>query len=195
MTRARAVDHLLPAAVMLAALLAPVYPGTADGEPPKSASERAETLWLEGASLHVEGDYETAIERFRAALALDPTGRAHTWLAWSLSELGKLQQAVDHCRVSIRIDPEYPNAYNDIGSYLLDLGHPREAEHWLRRALEFDDYCCPHYAWYHLARSLLLQGRPAAAMDAVEQSVEQRSNYRPAVELLILLRMLDLRAA
>lgn len=195
MNRVRVVDRLLPAALMLAALLAAVYPNPADGEPPDPASERAETLWLEGATLHVEGDYEAAIERFRGALELHPTGRAHTWLAWSLSALGKLQQAVDHCRVSIRIDPDYPNAYNDIGSYLVDLGHPREAERWLRKALDFNDYCCPHYAWYHLARSLLLQGRPAAAMDAVEKSVEKRSNYRPAVELLILLRMLDLRAA
>ncbi|MDZ7829832.1 MAG: tetratricopeptide repeat protein [Halofilum sp. (in: g-proteobacteria)] len=195
MNRVRVVERLLPLALMLAALLTAVYPDPADGEPSESSTERAEALWLEGATLHVEGDYEAAIARFRAALELRPTGRAHTWLAWSLSELGKLQQAVEHCRISIRIDPAYPNAYNDIGSYLVDLGHPREAERWLRQALEFDDYCCPHYAWYHLARSLLLQGRPAAAMDAVERSVELRSNYRPAVELLILLRMLDLRAA
>lgn len=195
MNRARILDRLLPAALLLAALLAGMYPHSAGGDASRSASERAEALWLEGATLHVEGDYEAAIERFRAALELRPTGRAHTWLAWSLSELGRLQQAVDHCRVSIRIDPDYPNAYNDIGSYLIDLGQPREAEPWLRKALDFDDYCCPHYAWYHLARSLLLQGHPAAAMDALEQSVQRRSNYRPAVELLLLLRMLDLRAA
>jgi len=191
----RPIERLLPAAVLVAALVAGMYPDTARGEPPKQEAERAEALWLEGATLHVEGDHEAAIGRFRESLAVHPTGRAHTWLAWSLSELGELRDAVAHCRASIRIDPEYPNAYNDIGSYLVDLGRPREAERWLRKAIDFDDYCCPHYAWYHLARSLLLQGRPAAAMDAVEQSVELRSNYRPAVELLILLRILDLRAA
>lgn len=189
----RIIARILLAGLLLAVVAVALFPGSAHGDPP--AATRAEALWLEGARLHVEGRYPLAIERFRAALALHPSGRTHTWLAWSLSRQGELARAIDHCRASIRIDPAYPNAYNDIGSYLVDLQRPREAERWLRRALEFDDYCCPHYAWYHLARALLLQGRPAAAMDAVERSLQRRGNYRPAIRLLILLRTLDLRAA
>lgn len=157
-------------------------------------SARAAELWEEGATLHIEGRHQSATERFRAAIRIHPTARAHTWLAWSLSELGHKQEAVDHCRQAIDLDPAYPNAYNDLGSYLLDLDRPREAEQWLRRAITFDDYCCRHYAWYHLARSLLLQGRVGDAMDALEKSLQHRP-YHPALQLLILLRMLDLRAA
>ncbi|MDX1608980.1 MAG: tetratricopeptide repeat protein [Halofilum sp. (in: g-proteobacteria)] len=162
-----------------------------DGSPPK----RAEALWREAAGLHVEQQYEAAIERFRASIALHPSARAHTWLAWSLSHLGDYERAVEHCRRAIALDPGYPNAYNDLGSYLVTLDRAREAEPWLRRALEFDDYCCPHYAWYHLGRAQLLQGRPEQAMGSVERSLQHRPNYRPAVQLLILLRLLDLRPA
>lgn len=159
------------------------------------AQEQAERLWREGATLHVEGDYEAAVKRFRQALALHPVARTHTWLAWSLSRMGRKQEAVEHCRRSIALDPDYPNAYNDLGSYLIDLGQPREAEHWLRRALAFDDYCCAHYAWYHLGRALLLQGRIAEAMKALTAAVQRRPNYRPPAHLLMLLRSLDIKVA
>jgi len=184
---------LLPVLGFVAALAA--TPAAVAAEPPDADAARAEALWLEGASAHVEGRYEDAIKQFRRALALHPTGRAHTWLAWSLSELGDKQAAVRHCRRSIELDPDYPNAYNDIGSYLIDLGRPREAVYWLRQAIAFEDYCCPHYAWYHMGRALLLLGRPEAAIDALEHSVHRRPDYRPALELLALLRVLELRGA
>lgn len=187
----RTIERGLPALLLALALGAAA--GPAGAEPPASRADRAETLWREGAALHIEGRYESATERFREALAIQPSGRAHTWLAWSLSELGEKRRAVYHCRRSIEIDPAYPNAYNDLGSYLLDLGRPREAERWLRKAITFEDYCCPHYAYYHLARSLLLQGRIEAATEALGRSLAHRSNYRPAIQLLILLRLLDLR--
>lgn len=186
-----------PALALLLALAAGIAAaaGPAPAGPHDSPAQRAEALWREAAGLHVEQEYAAAIERFRASIALQPTARAHTWLAWSLSRLGDYERAVEHCRRAIALDPDYPNAYNDLGSYLVTLDRAREAEPWLRRALAFDDYCCPHYAWYHLGRAQLLQGRPQAAMESVEKSLRHRSNYRPAVQLLILLRLLDLRGA
>ena len=191
MTGNRTPAGLLSALGLVAALTAaPVAAGPAD-----AGAARAEALWLEGASAHVEGRYKDAIERFRQALAIHPSARTHTWLAWSLSESGDKRAAVRHCRRSIELDPAYPNAYNDLGSYLIDLGRPHEALPWLRRAIAFDDYCCPHYAWYHLGRALLLLGRPDAAIEALEHAIDRRPNYRPAIELLVLLRVLELRGA
>lgn len=185
------IRRRLPA-LLLAPLLGVVG---AQADPPGNPQARAEALWREGAVLHVEQRYEAAAERFRESLALHASARTHTWLAWSLSRLGQTRQAIRHCRRSIEIDPGHPNAYNDLGSYLIDLERPRDAERWLRRALEFDDYCCPHYTWYHLGHSLLLQGRIEAAIEALETSLAHRSNYRPPLQLLILLRILDPKAA
>lgn len=181
-----------PGAALLALALALGAGQAAAAEAPE---QRAEALWREGAGLHVEGRYEAAAERFREAIALQPSARAHTWLAWSLSELGELHRAVEHCRRALALDPGYANAYNDLGAYLVDLNRPREAEPWLRRALAIDDYCCPHYAWYHLARARLLQGRLAAARDAVERALRHDPRYRPALRLRQLLRRLELHAA
>ena len=182
-----------------ALLLAPAVLCTAGAQPVKTDADetpqaRAEALWREGAALHIEGRYESAMERFHEALDLHPTARTHTWLAWSLSYLDKYQEAVDHCRSAIEINPEYPNAYNDLGSYLIELDRPREAEPWLRKATELEDYCCPHYAWYHLARSMVLQGRFEEAYEALEASLEHEPRYRPALQLLRLLRMHELQA-
>lgn len=192
MSRTRTSERFLP---VLALALALAAGPAAAADAPGSPAERAEALWREGATLHVEGRYASATKRFRRALEIHPSGRTHTWLAWSLSELGRKREAVYHCRRSIEVDPGYPNAYNDLGSYLLDLGRPREAERWLRRAIAFDDYCCPHYAYYHLGRALLLQGRVEAAIEALEESLARRWNYRPPRQLLMLLRLLELRVA
>lgn len=70
----------------------------------------------------------------------------------------------------------------------VDRNRPRET-------VRFDDYCRPHYAWYHLARALLLQGRLEQANEALEQSLAHRPRYRPALRLRRLLQALELHAA
>lgn len=193
MTLPRTIARLLAAPVLALAVGWGAHAMAAADDAPASPRERAEALWQQAAALHVEGRYRAAARRFREAIALQPSARAHTWLAWSLSELGRLDEAVRHCRRSIELDPDYPNAYNDLGAYLVDLDRPREAERWLRAALELDDYCCPHYAWYHLARALLLQGRLEEAHEALQQSLAHHRRYRPALQLLRALRTIDLQ--
>lgn len=195
MALTRTIDRARARLVLALALGCGAGAATAAADTPASARQQAEALWQQGAALHVERRYEAAARRFREALELHPSARAHTWLAWSLNELGRLQEAVRHCRRAIELDPEYPNAYNDIGAYLVDLDRPREAERWLRKAVAFDDYCCPHYAWYHLARALVLQGRFDAAHEAVGESLRHSPRYRPALQLRTLLRDLDPHAA
>lgn len=190
----RTIGHAVATLALVLALGWGAHAPSATADAPASPQERAEALWQQAAALHVEERYRAAARRFREAIALHPSARAHTWLAWSLSELGRLDEAVRHCRRSIELDPDYPNAYNDLGAYLVDLDRPREAERWLRAALELDDYCCPHYAWYHLARALILQGRFEEAREALHQSLRQTPRYRPALRLLHLLRTLDLHA-
>lgn len=156
-------------------------------------AERAQELWKQGAGLHLETDYAGAIERYRRALRLHPTARTHTYLAWSLSRLGRYEEAVSHCRRAIELDPGYPNAYNDLGAYLIELGRPGEAIPWLRRAAGLSDYCCPHYAHYQLGRALLLQARVQEARSELETSLSMRPDYRIARRLLDSIRTRDLR--
>lgn len=171
---------------ILAALWVAVCAGAAYGYDNGShdPAARARALWKEGAGLHLEADYQAAIVRYRRALRLHPTARAHTYLAWSLSKLGRYRDAVNHCRSAIELDPAYPNAYNDLGAYLVELGRPGEAIPWLHKALGFSDYCCPHYAHYQLARALLLQARVDEARRELETSLSLRPDFKVARRLL-----------
>lgn len=179
--------------VALAALVATVVgPGAVLGNGADPA-ERANRLWKEGAGLHLEMDYPGAIERYRLALRLHSTARIHTYLAWSLSKLGRFREAVDHCRLAIDMNPDYPNAYNDLGAYLIELGRPGEAIPWLRRAAGLERYCCPHYAHYQLARALLLQARVEDARRELKISLSIRPDYALARKLLRSLRSQGLR--
>lgn len=172
-------------------LSAPVYSdGHNDSTDP---AEQAHVLWKEGAGLHLERDYEGAIEHYRRALKLHPTARTHTYLAWSLSRLGRYRDAVRHCRRAIEMDPYYPNAYNDLGAYLVELGQAGEAIPWLRRALELESYCCPQYSHYQLARAFLLQARVEDARRELVTALSIRSDYKTAWYLLRTIQQLGLK--
>lgn len=179
----------------IVALAAVVHGGAAYGydNDPADSIERARALWKEGAGLHVEADYQGAIDRYRRALRLHPTARTHTYMAWSLGRLGRYREAVSHCRRAIRLDPGYPNAYNDLGAYLIELGRPGEAIPWLRRAVGLSDYCCRHYAHFQLGRALLLQARVQEARRELETSLSIRPDYRIARWLLQGIRLRGLK--
>lgn len=172
-------------------LAEPVYSG--GHKESITPAEQAESLWKQGAGLHLGRDYEGAVELYRRALHLHPTARIHTYLAWSLSKLGRFQEAVSHCRRAIEMDPEYPNAYNDLGAYLIEMGRAGEAIPWLRRALDQESYCCPHYSHYQLARAFLLQARVEDARRELETALSLRSNYKTAWHLLRIINQVGLR--
>lgn len=184
-----AILHGTAATVVLAVALAVAPCATADdaGDGADPAT-RAHALWKEAAGLHIDGEYEKAVEVYRHALEIHPTARIHNYLAWSLSELGRYDDAAEHSREAIHLDPEYPNAYNDLGAYLVEQGRAKEAEPWLRRATKMDGYCCTHFAWYQLGRSLLLQTRIDEAREALRTSLTIHPGYQPAAELLTELR-------
>ncbi|HSA82309.1 MAG TPA: tetratricopeptide repeat protein [Geminicoccaceae bacterium] len=103
-------------------------------------------LWQEGYQLHLAGAYEEAIKRFEASIEVHPTAEAHTFPGWSMSYLGRLEQAIAECEKAIALDPDYGNPYNDIGVYLIDLGRPDEAIGWLEKALGAKRYCCYQFS-------------------------------------------------
>ena len=62
-----------------------------------------------------------------------PTAEAHTFLGWSLSFQGRLEEATAECLRAIEIDPDFGNPYNDIGVYLMQQGKLDDAIPWLGR--------------------------------------------------------------
>ncbi len=146
--------------------------------------QRAYFTWKTGYLLHLGGDYRQAIEYFRMSIALHPTAEAHTFLGWSLSFIGKLDEAIDQCKIAIEVDPDFGNPYNDIGVYLIDLGRPEEAIPWLERATRANRYCCYEFAHYNLGRVQMLKGDIAAARRNFKRALEYEPGYWPARKAL-----------
>ena len=92
--------------------------------------QRAAHLFGAAYQKQMEGDFQTAIELYKASIAEHPTAEAHTFLGWTYSFLGRLEDAIQECKNAIHVDPDFGNPYNDIGSYLVHLGqgHPLVTE-------------------------------------------------------------------
>lgn len=154
------------------------------------AAQEAETperqaylLWQQGYHRHLDGAYEEAIAMFRRSIAVHPTAEEHTFLGWSLSHLGQLDEAIAECETAVAIDPDYGNPYNDIGVYLIDLGRPDEAVSWLEQAARAERYCC-----YQFGRIQLMRGDLAAARRSFERALSYEPSYLPAWQGLAFIR-------
>jgi Tfp pilus assembly protein PilF len=181
-------------APLLAAVLLAVSPGSA-GEPEEVPAvpelevvQQAFILWQQGYLLHVMGNYTGAVRHFRQSIAAHPTAEAHTFLGWSLSHMGRIEEAIGECEKAIAIDPDYGNPYNDIGVYLIELGRADEAIPWLERAIQASRYCCYHYAHTNLGRVLMMQGRYDEAERSFRRALTHDPNYAPARRALELLQ-------
>ena len=166
---------------MLAALLlAPAARGQSD-EPSQIPDEvRAYVLWERGYQLHLAGRFEAAVESFRASIEILPTAEGHTYLGWSLSMLGEIEEALAECKKAIALDPDYGNPYNDIGAYLIELGRPDEAIPWLEKAIASKRYCCYQFAHFNLGRVLVAKRDLAAARRSFERALRHDPDFLPA---------------
>ncbi len=136
----RAWRVFLLAALLCGAAASPFSEGRAQGD--AGAQRQSYLLWKEGYLLHLQGEYGRAIERFERSIERFPSAEAHTYRGWSLSALGRLEEAIDACKAAIRIDPDYGNPYNDIGAYLIRMERAKEAVPWLKKAMRAKRYCC-----------------------------------------------------
>ena len=171
---------LLAAMFLVALSLTPTAHGQS-GERSEIPDEvRAYVLWEQGYVLHLNGRYRAAVDSFRESIEILPTAEGHTFLGWSLSMLGQIEEALAECRKAIALDPDYGNPYNDIGVYLIELGRPDEAVPWLEKAISAKRYCCYQFAHYNLGRVRLVQGKLDAAKRSFERALRQDPDYLPA---------------
>ncbi len=182
---------LLVLAIVSACTIAPLR---AQEPEELSARDHAYLLWREGTLFHMLGDYRGAIEQFRKSIELHPTAEGHTYLGWSLSELGRLDEAIDECMKAIPLDPDYGNPYNDIGVYLIALGRSDEAIPWLKKAMRAKRYCCYQFAHFNMGRILLMNNKTAEAERSFERALSYDPNYLAALGALEYIRRQGLQS-
>src|SRR3989454_7284761 len=117
------------------------------------------------------GDLDAAIETYRRSIATCPTAEAHTFLGWTYSFQGRLEEARAECLRAIEVDPDFGNPYNDIGVYLMQQSKLEEAIPWLERAKQARRYEPRQFPFMNLGRIYLKQGRWGEAPRQFEAAV------------------------
>jgi len=155
-----------------------------------SGEERAAELFKEAYAAQVAGRLAEAADLYRRSIEIRPTAEAHTFLGWTVSFMGRYEEAIAECRKAIEVDPEFGNPYNDIGAYLLQLGKVKEAIPWFRLALDdprYESYCFPHV---NLGRAYEAKHEWINARDEYRKALIDRPDYVPARQGLARIRTL-----
>jgi Tfp pilus assembly protein PilF len=134
--------------------------------------ERAEALLFDALELQRDGALDEAIAAYRRSIAACPTAEGHTYLGWALAQQGKLEAAIEQCKLAIRLDPELGNPYNDIGVYLMRRGEPDEAIPWLERAKAAPRYAPRHFPYLNLGQIFAAKGMLVRALAEFERAAE-----------------------
>jgi Tfp pilus assembly protein PilF len=145
-------------------------------------------LFHEAYELQMEGELEAAIELYRRSIDAFPTAEAHTFLGWSYSYQGKLDEAIEECKKAIQIDPDFGNPYNDIGAYLIEKSRYDEAIPWLLHASCAKHYDNHHCAHYNLARAYIALEQFNKAKEELEIALRISPQYETAREALGVLK-------
>ncbi len=132
--------------------------------------QRALGLLQEAYREQMEGDFCRAAELYQASIAQHPTAEAHTYLGWTYGSEERYEEAIRECRKAIHVDPEFGNPYNDIGSYLIQMGKLKEAIPWLEQAKQATRYLPRHFPYLNLARVYMAQGNSEEALRQMEQA-------------------------
>jgi tetratricopeptide (TPR) repeat protein len=142
--------------------------------------EEASLLFHEAYRKQMNQELDEAVELYKKSIACYPTAEAYTFLGWTYSFMGRLDDAIAECHKAIETDPSFGNPYNDIGAYLMQKGEVDDAIPWFQRALEasrYESYCFPHM---NLGRAYEAKRQWGAAIREFELALRERPDYAPA---------------
>lgn len=128
----------------------------------------------------MKGKLEEAVALYEQSIELFPTAEAHTFLGWTYSFMGRLDEAIEECHRAIRIDPEFGNPYNDIGVYLIEMGQLDEAVPWLQQAMQAKRYECPAFPHMNLGRIHEKKGEWEEAVESFGKALSLSPDYTMA---------------
>ena len=158
----------------------------------ETPQERALRFFQEAYDYQKVNEFDKAVELYKKSIESYPLAEAHTFLGWTYSFMGRIDDAIAECHKAIEVDPEFGNPYNDIGSYLIMKGEIDAAIPWLERALRaprYQSYCYPHM---NLGRVYEAKSEWIRAKREYRSALNEDNNYTPAAEALgRILRLLN----
>jgi Tfp pilus assembly protein PilF len=150
--------------------------------------ELASQLFQKAYEKQMRGELQEAEQLYKQSIGVYPTAEAYTFLGWTYSFMGRVDDAIAECHKAIATDPTFGNPYNDIGAYLLQKGEIDAAIPWFERALKaprYESYCFPHM---NLGRAYESKRDWTRAKEEFQKAIEQRPDYVPAKQGLARIR-------
>jgi len=125
-----------------------------------------------GVALEEAGQPGEALEQYLAAIAIrEDDARSRYNAGLLLAREGRTADALRHLELAARLDPDLPGVSNSLGVVYTELGRKAEAEAAFRATLARDPAPADrHAALYNLGTLMLSTGRPAEAIDPLEQA-------------------------
>ena len=142
-------------------------------------------LFQRGYESQMKGNLEEAVTLYKESLELFPTAEAYTFLGWTYSFLGQLNEAIEECHRAIATDPDFGNPYNDIGAYLIELDQLDESIPWFERAMTAKRYESPSFPHMNLGRVWERKGDWDKAIESYKQAVTLNPDYRAAKQAMM----------
>ncbi len=150
----------------------------------------AYALFLKAYECQMQGEIDEAVAYYQESLEIYPTAEAHTFLGWAYSFMDMYEEAIEQCHQAIQTDPELGNPYNDIGTYLIEIGKTDEAIPWLQKAALARRYETYHFPHFNLGRIWEKKGNWFQAIEAYEDALQVKPDYDPASKALKRLKAL-----
>ncbi|MBM4126406.1 MAG: tetratricopeptide repeat protein [Nitrospira sp.] len=154
------------------------------GEGHEEDKREAWTLFQQAYERQMKGELEEAVNLYKRSLATHPTAEAYTFLGWTYSFMGRLDEAIEECHKAITQDPTFGNPYNDIGAYLIEKGELDEAITWFQRAMKAKRYESPAFPHLNLGRVYERKGKWTEAIDSYKQALTLNPKYALAKKSL-----------
>ena len=152
-----------------------------DEETPK---ERAVRLLQQAYERQMKGELQDAVDLYKKSIEAFPTAEAYTFLGWTYSFLGRIDDAIEECHKAITQDPDFGNPYNDIGAYLIEKGEFDEAITWFQKALQARRYESPAFPHLNLGRVYERKGQWTEAIESYKKALALNPNYAWAKKAL-----------
>jgi len=133
---------------------------------------RARKLLEVGLDAIAQGDLEVARTKFQQSAECLPTADAFTYWGWMEHHRGETKKAIKLCQKAIKLDPDFGNPYNDIGSYLVALGKEDESIPWFEKAIGATRYEPRQFPHINLGRVYMAKEMPLRALGEFRKALE-----------------------
>jgi Tfp pilus assembly protein PilF len=137
-------------------------------------------LWQQAYDCQMRGELERAIVLYQQSIETFATAEAHTFLGWTYSFMGRLDDAIEECLKAIEVDPEFGNPYNDIGAYLIQQEQWDAAIPWFEKAKQAKRYEARCYPFMNHGRVYEKKGKYLEAIREYRRALDESPSYKAA---------------